>query len=410
MSLPGFRCEKAARAWRSSLVWIVCAVFCSSAGLWGQSAAAEIDDGRGSCQRGDQALASQQWQEARDLYVECLAAAKPRFETLSNLGTAESRLGQMQDAIASYRRALALAPGNSKIEFNLALAYVKASDFNAAADQLLQLRKAAPDLRYEELLAFCYYHLGHYALAARAAEKVQAENPGDAANALILGSAYTRLGEYDKALPLITLALKTAGSADGHLIMGETLLGLRLYHPAMDELAQVAQLQPDLPGLHTALGIGKVGLGDSRGAESEFTLALSQNPEDYQANYYMGRLSRLDGDVPAAKKYLDKADRLQPGSAEVLFEQAAISVAARHYAQAIPMLNKVIAQLPNHREAHFLLAECDQKIGNLEAAKRERAIFEKLRDEQTAKDSSSSPSGQAQNDKTSVNEPPTGQP
>jgi tetratricopeptide (TPR) repeat protein len=368
--------------WWAAWVLAIWLISFGHAALWGQTGTLGTAAAPAACSRGDEALAARQWRAARDLYAECLRAVKPRFEILSNMGTAESHLGMKEDAVESYKKALVLAPGNAKIEYNLALTYVEAGNYNAAVDHLLQLRKADADLRYEELLAFCYYHLGHYSLAARAAEKVQAADPDDAANALILGSAYTQMGEYDKALPLVTFALKSAGSADGHLIMGETLLGLRLYHQAMDELAQAAQIQPELPGLHTALGIGKVGLSDSRGAMTEFTLALNQNPLDYQANYYMGRLKRLDGDIPSAMKYLNTADRLHPGSPEVIFELAAISVSEHHYAEAMPLLAKVIAQESNHREAHFLLAECDQKTGNVEAARKERAIFEKLRGEQ----------------------------
>jgi tetratricopeptide (TPR) repeat protein len=350
--------------------------------LWGQSADAGAVEGLAACSAGDQAMAAGQWETAADLYTECIRAGPARFEILSNLATAQSHLGRMQDATDSYEKALLLAPDNPKVEFNLAVTFVKEGKYNAAVEHLSKLQRSAPDLRYEELLAFCYYHLGHYSLAARAAEKVQAVQPDDPANALILGSAYTRLGQYDQALPLITLALKAAGSAEGHMIMGETLLGLRLYHPAMDELTQAAQSQPDLPGLHSALGVGKVGLGDSVGAVAEFNQALVQNPNDYQANYYLGRLKRIDGDLDLARKYLDTANQLQPGSPEVLFEIAALSVSKHHYTDAEPLLLKVIAQEPGHREAHFLLATCYQKSGRLEAAKREREIFEKLKSEQ----------------------------
>lgn len=385
MNRAAIATRSAHRSWWAAWLFAFCLAPCGHAPMWGQVGAVRTEADRVACSRGDEALAAQQWQAAHDFYSECLRTAKPNFGVLSNMGTTESHLGMMEDAVGSYKKALLLSPGNAKIEYNLALTYVEAGNYSAAIDQLLQLRKAASDLRYEELLAFCYYHLGSYSLAARAAEKVQAADPDDAANALILGSAYTRMGEYDKALPLVTFALKNAGSADGHLIMGETLLGMRHYHPAMEELAQAAQIQPDLPGLHTALGIGKVGLGDFPGAMTEFTLALSQNPLDYQANYYMGRLSRIDGDVPGARKYLKAADRLHPGSPEVIFELAAISVTEHHYAEAAPLLEKVIAQEPYHRDAHILLALCDQKTGNIEAAKKERAIVEKLRGEQDNK-------------------------
>ena len=345
----------------------------------GQTANADAMDAQAACSAGDKAMSAAQWEAANDFYARCMRSSPPRFETLSNLGMVQSHLGQMEKAIKSYQEALALSPGNPKVEFNLAVTLVKAGNYSAAIDPLTKLRGSAVDIRAEELLAFCYFHLGRYSLAARAGERVEAIQPDDPANALILGSAYSRLGQYDKALPLITLALKAAGSAEGHLIMGETLLGLRRYRPALEELSEAARLQPDLRGIHSALGIADVGLANAEGAEVEFEKALLQDPHDYQANYDLGRLKRLDGDNEAARKYLDAASELEPGSAEVLFEFAAMAVAAHHYPDAEPLLLKVIEQQPAHAEAHFLLAECYRKSSRLDAANREREIFESLR-------------------------------
>ncbi len=350
--------------------------FCAIA-LAAQSGAAS--DPNDACADADQAVAASQWQKARSLYATCLASSPPRFETLSNQGMVLTQLGLMPEAIESYQKALALSPGNTKVEFNLAVAFVKAGNFNAAVEQLLALRKVEPDeVRIPELLAFSYYHLGRYSLAAREAERVNKSHPENAGNALILGSAYTRLGLYDKALPLITMALKSAGSAEGHLIMGETLLGLRLYRPAIEELTQAATLQPDLQGLHSALGVGNVGLGNPDAALAEFQKALDADPNDYQANYYMGRLKRLAGDIIAARKFLERADQLRPGTAEVVFEFAAIEMTAQDYSKAEPLLTRVVRQEPDHREAHFLLAKIYLKQGRREAAQRERETFERL--------------------------------
>ena len=371
---------------KALLVMIAVGIF--DAGLLAQLPGSAAPKGMNPCAEGDQAVAAGQWESARDLYHKCLASGSRRFEILSNLGMVYTRLGLMQQAIDSYQKALALSPENPRVEFNLAVALVRAGDYSAAVEHLSGLQKTEPgDMRVTELLAFSYYHLDRYSLAAREGERVYKSHPDDAGNALILGSAYTRLGLYDKALPLITFALKTAGSAEGHLIMGETLLGLRLYHPAIDELTQAAALQAGLPGLHSALGIGKVGLGDSEGAMAEFEAALKADPNDYQANYYLGRLKRLDEDVSSARKFLEKAEQLSPGTPEVLFEYAAIEMAARDYPRAEVLLNKVLQQQPGHTEAHFLLAQVYVKQGHRAEAQHEREIFEKLRKEQQDKTS-----------------------
>jgi len=381
MSLP-MKCKARGKGRTLTQALVLAVAFLAVVGrvlARGQSASADAMDAQAACAAGDKAMAAAQWEAANDLYARCLRSSPSRFETLSNLGMVQSHLGQMEKAIKSYQEALALSPGNAKVEFNLAVTFVKAGNYSAAIDPLTKLRGSAIDIRAEELLAFCYFHLGRYSLAARAGERVEAVQPGDPANALILGSAYSRLGQYDKALPLITLALKAAGSAEGHLILGETLLGLRRYRPALEELTEAAGLQPDLRGIHSALGIADVGLANAEGAEVEFEKALQLDLHDYQANYYLGRLKRLDGDNEAARKYLDAASELEPGSAEVLFEFAAMAVAAHHYPEAEPLLLKVIEQQPAHAEAHFLLAECYRKSNRLDAADRERQIFESLR-------------------------------
>jgi tetratricopeptide (TPR) repeat protein len=375
--------------WRWRLAWVLgtCVLVSFARGQISRTA-----EPTQACGAADHALAASQWEAALSGYAACLTARPRQFEVLSNMAMALTHLGRMDEAIQNYQKALVFSSGNPKVRFNLALALIKVGNYEDAVAQLDRLKKAgSSDPRVPELLAFSYYHLERYSLAAREAEQVHRTHPEDAANALVLGSAYTRMGQFDKALPLITFALQSAGSADGHLIMGQTLLGLRLYHPAMDELLQAAGLQPDLPGLHSALGVAKVGLGDSDGAAIEFMEALKKDPNDYQANYYMGRIRRLDGDRDGARKFLTKAEQLHPGAPEVLFELASIAAAEKNYAKAEPLLDRVLRKQPDHVEAHFLLSDLYRRTGRSDAAKKERETFERLRqkaqERQSARDS-----------------------
>ena len=233
-----------------------------------------------ACADGDRALAASQWIAAEGAYQTCVQV-NPVSAVYSNLGIALAHMGRMDDAVHSYTKALELEPGNTHIEFNLAVTLMRAGEYTQAADHLKHLERTGNDSRYDELLAFCYYHLASYSLAARAAERVYAAHPDDAANALILGSTYTRMHLYDKALPLITVALKAAGSAEGHLILAQTLIGLHQYRPAQTELEQIFATEPNFPGLHEAMGEVYVGTERARDAEAELTLAVQQSPDDY---------------------------------------------------------------------------------------------------------------------------------
>jgi tetratricopeptide (TPR) repeat protein len=341
------------------------------------SAAARAQE---ACAVGDQALASARWSEANDAYQKCVQT-NPSFAVYSNMGVVLSHMGRMQDAIGSYTKALALDPSNSKIEFNLSIALVKESNYALAADHLKHLQRTGKDVRYDELLAFCYYHLQSYSLAARAAERAYSINPNDPANALILGSTYERMGLYEKSLPLITLALKSAGSAEGHLILAQTLNGLHRYPEAENELKQIDASQPNLPGLHEAMGEVYVGTERTPQAEAEFAAAIEQDPNDFEANYFLGRLKRFDGDISSANRYLTAADQLHPNSSEVEYERAEIAIKELRFADAIPLLEAVIKADPEQAQAYLLLAESYQRTGRRAEAQREGELYNtKLRE------------------------------
>jgi tetratricopeptide (TPR) repeat protein len=333
-----------------------------------------------ACTVGDQALASARWNEANDAYQKCVQT-NPSFAVYSNMGVVLAHMGRMKDAIGSYNKALALDPSNSKIEFNLSVALVKESNYASAADHLKHLQRTGNDVRYDELLAFCYYHLQSYTLAARAAERAYSVNPNDPANALILGSTYERMGLYEKALPLITLALKSAGSAEGHLILAQTLNGLHRYPEAENELKQIDASQPNLPGLHEAMGEVYVGTERTPQAEAEFAAAIEQDPNDFEANYFLGRLRRFDGDISSANRYLTAADQLHPNSSEVEYERAEIAIKELRFADAIPLLEAVIKADPEQAQAYLSLAESYQRTGRRADAQREGELYNtKLRE------------------------------
>jgi tetratricopeptide (TPR) repeat protein len=297
------------------------------------------------------------------------------------MGVALSHMGRMKDAIDSYTKALMLDPGNSKIEFNLSVALIKENNYSLAVDHLKHLHRTGNDVRYDELLAFCYYHLQSYSLAARAAERVYSANPDDPANALILGSTYERMGLYEKALPLITLALKYAGSAEGHLILAQTLNGLHNYPAAESELKQIAASEPNFPGLHEAMGEVYVGTERTPQAEEEFNLAIEQDPNDFEANYFLGRLKRFDGDFASANRYLAVAAQLHPESSEVGYELAEIAMKERRFVDAIPLLEAVIKAEPDQAQAYLSLAEAYQHTGRRADAQREGELYNaKLRE------------------------------
>jgi len=275
---------------------------------------------------------------------------------------------------------LALNPENPKLHSNLGLAYLKSEQYKEAAREFTRALLVDPEnAQLEELLAYSHYQLQQYELAALEAERLRKVKPEEASAAFLLGSAYLRIGLYEKAIPLIDLALKKTGSAETHLIMGEALLGIRAFREALDQLKQAGALKPQLPGLHSDLATAYAGLGNSNLAMEEFQKELEKNPNDFQANYFLGRLRRLSGDHETAKKLLDRADQIRPGDPAVGYEFAVFALEAKDYARAESLLRGIVARYPDYTDAHVLLAEVYFRTRRVEEGQREKALVDSLR-------------------------------
>jgi tetratricopeptide (TPR) repeat protein len=70
-------------------------------------------------------------------------------ETFNLLGLALRRQGRWREAVAEYRRALAVEPGHPVVLYNMALAYAEGGAFADAASALEAALQAAPHLARE---------------------------------------------------------------------------------------------------------------------------------------------------------------------------------------------------------------------------------------------------------------------
>ena len=101
-------------------------------------------------------------------------------EPFAQLGVLEARQEHYSEAIAFYRKAMALNPAMPRLRYNPGLAYFKAGEYKNAILQLRPLLKSQPPASSDEtqrvtlLLGMSHYGLGEFAAATpylkRAAE------------------------------------------------------------------------------------------------------------------------------------------------------------------------------------------------------------------------------------------------
>jgi tetratricopeptide (TPR) repeat protein len=324
-------------------------------------------------------------------YQAILVAHPQRVDVRSNLGAAYSRLGRYEEAIEQYKQALGLDAHNEAIRFNLALAYYKAAWFSEAASELTQfLAAAAPKNLPQQsnalrLLADCEVRLGEYKKVIALLSPVAESDPSDRTVAYLLGSALIGDGQADKGQVIIDRVFRDENSAEARLLMGSILLLADDGHGAIKEFERALELNPKLPTLRAWYGRALMRMGDGEKAKTVFRSELADNPNDFEANLYLGILLQQDKLFDDAFTSLSRAVQLRPRDQLAYYHLAAVYVARGLPNEARPLLESVVREHPDFIEAHVLLASVYYRLNRNADGKREQEIIQKLNTEQQSK-------------------------
>ncbi|HEY2972233.1 MAG TPA: tetratricopeptide repeat protein [Pyrinomonadaceae bacterium] len=344
---------------------------------------------------GDFAHATQ-LHEAGDLegairgYQAILVSHPERADVRSNLGAAYSRLGRYEDAIQQYKQALALESRNQTIRFNLALAYYKAAWFADAQRELDQFLAATVEnapLRRNAvlLLADCQVRLGLYKRTIDLLSPLAETEPSDRTIAFLLGSALIGDGQLHKGQLLIDRVFRGEDSAEARMMMGSILLVADDGQGAIKEFERALELNPKLPTLRSWYGRALMRMGDSEKARSAFKNELSDNPNDFDANLFMGILLKQDKSLDEAFGYLTRAMRLRPRDSYARYHLGALYATIGKLGEARPLLEDVAKEHPDFVEARAVLANVYYRLNRKQDGDREQAAVQRLNSEQQSK-------------------------
>jgi len=301
----------------------------------------------------------------------------------ANLAAALVHLGRFEEAIGQYRTALKQDPENKDIRLNLALAFYKKGDLPQAAtelDALLTVEQG--NTRIATLLADCYSRAGNDAKAIALLKPLQAEHPEDLDLDYVLGSALIHAGKADQGSTLLEQVGRRGNSADAYLLAGSALFKVDQKTRALADLQAAAQLNPNLPGLATQLGIAKEGAGDAEAAEEELRRAVQLNPNDFEAVIHLGGVLYSRRKLDEARVNIERALRLKPDSLFARYELALLESATGQNLEAVAELEKVEHADPGWLDPHVRLAALYYKVKRPADGLRERQIVDKLTAEQ----------------------------
>jgi len=300
-----------------------------------------------------------------------------------NLGAALVHVGQFDEGIASYRSALPSLKDKNPVLMNLALAFYKKGDFENAREQFEILRDSSPDdVRVAILLGDSDLRVGKSDAALQLLEPLETKYAQNMDFEYVLGSALIKSGKRREGITHIERVAQAGPSADAYLLAGATLLDLNEFELARKDLEEALRLNPSLPNIYTLVGTARDKTGAVQEAEPAFREALKRNPDDFEANLYLGAILYKRREMEPARSYLDRALQIKPSDSMARYESAMLKSTSGNYEAAAHQLEQLVKDDPKWLEPHVELATLYYRLHRPEEGAKERQIVDRLTAEQ----------------------------
>jgi tetratricopeptide (TPR) repeat protein len=214
---------------------------------------------------------------------------------------------------------------------------------------------------------------GDTATAIAGLEKILANNPASAEAHLLLGQAYYRADQKDKAQdqflaafqlnPAVALPLDSQ-DADEWLKIGNAHATLSQLDEALAAYQTVLKIKPDKAAAYTNIGVVYYQSGKFDDAVQQMQKALEIDPSDAETHYMLGATYVQQQKLDEAEKAFNKAIELKPDLAAAYTGLGNVQLARKSFAEAVTTLQKATTLQPNQAEAWLALGQAYAAQGN----------------------------------------------
>jgi tetratricopeptide (TPR) repeat protein len=315
-----------------------------------------------------------------------LAAAlrqHPKDGGLFNLrGIVHARRNELPKAHQDFATAVHLAPALTPAWQNLARACTLEAEHDPSSlsctldswDHLVRLKADFSDSDLDNLrrLAIAYEQLQRPSDARQILERVALLEPNNTAHLLELARLADVMKDREGALGYLAHARDLApNSAQIHFLFAMIAIEMSLPVEARNSLQRALALDPENPGYNYAMGSVVLTTRDAATAASYFQKFVKAKPTEPRGHFALGIAYFASGDYARAKEEMHavESDPKTAGGAEYFLGRIArleddLDDAARR-------LHKSIELMPSFSESHTELARVFLDQGNLEESRAE---------------------------------------
>lgn len=281
---------------------------------------------------------------------------------------------QYDDAVALIQGILDEEPNIVDAYFTLGNLFLKRHEFARALETFKKVLAIKPgDVFIINSIANAHIGLGEIDEAESFLLSLIDTLPPDSQMYLFLGNIKNLKGEYEEAKAYYKQCIKyNSSSASAYSALGGILVVQGHLDEAEPFLQKALASNPKLRRLHYNFALLFEGRSDFQRAADEYKQEIENNPEDFKSSFNLSRIYRMSGDVSEEEKYLKKTIDINPNFPLSYFYLARIYLnQGERYEEAITLAQKGIDLKPGRSDlplGYFLLADLYNRIGDQKKA------------------------------------------
>lgn len=340
------------------------------------------------------------------------SASPASFEALSQQAASARDAGQLDQAMALFRRALKEKPDWDEGWWNVGSIAYDQDKYTECAQSFERLTVLKPDRAVGWTMAgLCEYRLRNFDSATRdllQSEHLGFQGPPELSKSarLHLALVLIKTGKFEKAITVLSALTRFDGKTS-QIIVAAGIAGLRQpllpsevpdserakvtqlgaamasgmeldVKDAIPQFEAVAQHFPDDPNIHFRFGAYLMQQTPERGlAELKKTLEL--DPQYIPALVGLAMIFLNRGEPEAARDYSERAVKASPEDFSTHIAMGRALLALGNDAGAAKELEIAVSIEPDNPDARFSLASAYSHLGRKEDAQREQAEFKRLK-------------------------------